>query len=726
MRIDLQEIEINAIRDIGLNQKVVFPQNQVTSIVGINKDDGGSNGSGKTTLSMAPLLNLYGPTAIGISSKNIKNRYLDAVAWTKGKYLINNKELYIDRVIGGKLSFSYDGQVYSEGKVEDLQEKLNNILSVQPEQLICLSNKAQGDYGGFLLMTDSKKKEFLSSFFDISWIDDINEKAKNEEFEISKALVANEVTLKELENTMVMLQSDLEKAKETSRALNSPEKIGQVASYRNKVIELTNSKSEMELLIDNTVRFNQFINASKDIQDIMYSVSLFKSAYDQANKEMQSKAQEYLSLSLELTDKINVLKNTKPKGQDELNELSEQETSLDLLLKNKNTEASSLSKIAYTYDLHKANLNQQEASFNDIESASCTSCGQSLPEHKQHAAHSKIQLNINGIRASMTNALEAQSLLSSLNIEIEKLRESKANLQSNKAQVLQEIQNDSSKEMLAQLEENLRLLMSNSQTELNSVYKAESHWKTEVARLNQAIESKKLDLKCQLMTTNNSIHEFNNFIAMHETTLDLALKAVLDKQIQIESVNVNITKNMVAKAELNTLSEENKAIQDITSNHGFKGYIFDSLLEDLNSKINNNLKLIPNARKFSLQFSSDKMTKTTKTLSKSITYQIFSEESEVDFNTLSGGEKLSMIIAVDEALDDVLSERLGVLIGWKFLDEQFGWIDENSKEAILEFYKSKSEKKAYFIVDHASEFNASIDSRIQVIKENKIAKVVNL
>jgi energy-coupling factor transporter ATP-binding protein EcfA2 len=57
------------------------------------------------------------------------------------------------------------------------------------------------------------------------------------------------------------------------------------------------------------------------------------------------------------------------------------------------------------------------------------------------------------------------------------------------------------------------------------------------------------------------------------------------------------------------------------------------------------------------------------------------------------------------------------------LDEQFTWIDSNSKEAILEFYRSKSHNKSYFIVDHASEFNAAVDSRILVRKKNGIAQV---
>jgi DNA repair exonuclease SbcCD ATPase subunit len=90
---------------------------------------------------------------------------------------------------------------------------------------------------------------------------------------------------------------------------------------------------------------------------------------------------------------------------------------------------------------------------------------------------------------------------------------------------------------------------------------------------------------------------------------------------------------------------------------------------------------------------------------------------------LSGGEKLGLIIAVDEALDTVLSNRLGVHVGWKILDEQFTWIDSNSKEAILEFFKSKSYNKSYFIVDHTSEFNAAVDSRIIVRKRNGIARV---
>jgi DNA repair exonuclease SbcCD ATPase subunit len=159
------------------------------------------------------------------------------------------------------------------------------------------------------------------------------------------------------------------------------------------------------------------------------------------------------------------------------------------------------------------------------------------------------------------------------------------------------------------------------------------------------------------------------------------------------------------------------------SKNGFIGYLFDGILTELNSGTNQILKSIPLVSNFSLYFSPDKVSQASGNISKVITYQIYSGNYPVNFESLSGAEKICVVMAVDEALDDVLSRRLGVRSNWKILDEQLMYVDEQNKSSILDFLASRYSDRSLYIVDHASEFNASLEKRVYITKTNGIARI---
>src|SRR5665213_2606723 len=168
MKLELESMEIDGFRDLGPNQKVIFPRNSVSSILGKNDDDGGSNASGKTSFIMSVPVNIYGPKIVGIASADLKNWHLKQPARLVGRYLVDGESLVIDRTIGGKLLYCYKGSDWVTGGVEDVQKKINEILKITSEQFMALSHKPQEDSTSFLLKDDADKKDFLSSFFDVS------------------------------------------------------------------------------------------------------------------------------------------------------------------------------------------------------------------------------------------------------------------------------------------------------------------------------------------------------------------------------------------------------------------------------------------------------------------------------------------------------------------------------------------------------------------------------
>lgn len=163
MRIDLISLEINNFAGYARSQKIHFKKHnesgKITSIVAENRDAGGSNAGGKSTIPLAVLVCICGPKIVNLTNKDLKNWYTpDETTSLIIELLVNDTTLLINRVIGGKLSIKYGDDDWIVGKVDDVQNKIYEILKVTQEQLLYLTNKYQDEFGGFLLKTGSEKR----------------------------------------------------------------------------------------------------------------------------------------------------------------------------------------------------------------------------------------------------------------------------------------------------------------------------------------------------------------------------------------------------------------------------------------------------------------------------------------------------------------------------------------------------------------------------------------
>jgi DNA repair exonuclease SbcCD ATPase subunit len=278
---------------------------------------------------------------------------------------------------------------------------------------------------------------------------------------------------------------------------------------------------------------------------------------------------------------------------------------------------------------------------------------------------------------------------------------------------------------LAKVEKDLATARELIKNDKNTVFILES----QILKTREAVESKAeaelREIDSLMKNKKLEIQACETLVEHHNLRLS-ELKAKLTRvQSQYDKLSADAKRfeeELAAVTERIMVVTKSKALLSRT---GFVGHLFDSILNDINNKVNANLKEMSITSNFTLHFSPDKIAKTSGGVSKSITYEIMSSGHSVGFNALSGAEKLSVILCVDEAVDEVLAKRAGVRVGWKFLDEQFQFVDVSNKEPIMEFLKNRSVKKAYIVVDHASEFNAAIENRIRVTKENGLARISN-
>lgn len=711
MRLDLKEMTISAFKNFDVNQTVKFPSSQITAIVGQDKDDGGSNGTGKSSFSVTPLVNLFGAKYAGVSIKNLENRYLNQSARLVGSYELDGIPLHVDRTLGGALSFTYNGIPNKPGKSEAIQAELNTILKIAPEQLAALSSKVQGETGGFLMMTDAAKKDFLSSFFDVTSIEHAKDLADAELSDKEKVLSATKGKVEYVSGVVMKLSQDQVQAKQRLAEVDTEDYRTTIKALKDQLAALDSNKTALESVINQPAA--EFASYAK--------------TFDEVQKAQSESSQTLLALSTQLEDVKRQIEAQVAK-EEELKlkiynvpavpaELIAQEKQASDILKVFDNRRAKITQISGQRIATEMQLKILRDELNKADGAKCSSCGTPLSEDKCKEMRSKVEAGIPYL----------QNNLDSMDKQIAELTVSGSDqigVQMMKEEMLHKISTFKAENNAEVFTKELRAETSLRSSLVMTKMGLENSFSIESRVVDQAVAKVKAGIEAALSKLKLDMASVNATIISKESEIQ-------SRQRELDRINAEHAKsgeelyNLVAKsAELDDQVDTLTRVTKITSKSGFIGYIFDSLLEDLNSVVNEELKKIPNARKFSLQFSSDKVIAKTGAINKAITYQMFSGTEVVEFDTLSGGEKLSVILAVDESLDTVLSERLGVEIGWKFLDEQFYWIDENSKEAILDFYRTKSFNRAYFIIDHASEFNAAFDNKITIVKTNNIARFV--
>lgn len=609
MILRIKSVEVSNVRDIGENQRVDFKSSGIYSVTGSNEDDGGSNGTGKTSFVMSIPVGFFGTKVVDVTNEEIKNRHSNGKAVIKIHAMVDDEPLFIERTIGGRVKLKFKTPDFIEGSAADMQAKINDAIQITPEQFLALSYKKQGDSGGFLLLTDAKKKEFLSSFFDLAAID--------------KAQESVDVKAENIKNQLTSISAQVAEKTSSISALE-----GEVARHRE-----TLAKLEMP--------------------------------------EVKARMSGYLSESQSLKDKIKELEQAANTLNPEVEESAAVVKKYETALSNAQTELFTQNNYNTQIQILKARMLEKEKALATPKGNKCSACNQNIDDGTAQTQCAAIHRELSKMEMEIDNFAKL------INPELPKQVEALQKLKDQKTLILAEVRHRNSKE---------------------SIYSALQTNRQALSNVDSLIRSEKKQLEV-------AEHELKWAIVRHDGCLEDIQG--LSKKYEILKSDSVIT----------------QALAKVLSKSGFVGYIFDTILEELNYETNNNLKMIPNASKFTLSFSSDKVTKTTQSVSKSITFKLWNNNDVVSLESLSGGERRSLIIAVDEALDTVLSRRTGVKVNWKFLDEPFDAIDINSKEALLEFYRNKSNERLYFIIDHASELNAGLDHSIKLTKKNGIATI---
>lgn len=163
-----------------------------------------------------------------------------------------------------------------------------------------------------------------------------------------------------------------------------------------------------------------------------------------------------------------------------------------------------------------------------------------------------------------------------------------------------------------------------------------------------------------------------------------------------------------------------KFMKDVYRN--VKYYVFDSVVAELNDKINEYVSTLFDS---DVQIKFDTETKLYKgDIRQKFITRILKDGVERVFNSLSGGEQRRVELATNFALSDIIANRSNKTFNIMMLDENFNDLDAEGRERIVHLLKLlKQKRENIFIVDHFESVRNLVDSEIHVVKRNGISQI---
>jgi DNA repair exonuclease SbcCD ATPase subunit len=147
----------------------------------------------------------------------------------------------------------------------------------------------------------------------------------------------------------------------------------------------------------------------------------------------------------------------------------------------------------------------------------------------------------------------------------------------------------------------------------------------------------------------------------------------------------------------------------------FLALVFDETLQSIAIRANEFLRNVQNCAGRSLEFVSERETKTTKTIRQEIKAIVRVDGHEISLRGgCSGGQQAAIELAVDLALAEVIADRTGVMAGWLILDEPFDGLDVVSKEGCMEILAQGAHNRAIYVIDHSSEVCEMFSSVVSI------------
>lgn len=152
-----------------------------------------------------------------------------------------------------------------------------------------------------------------------------------------------------------------------------------------------------------------------------------------------------------------------------------------------------------------------------------------------------------------------------------------------------------------------------------------------------------------------------------------------------------------------------------------RSFLMDSFLEQLNNQANDYLETLFNGV---LKIELSAVTEGKKNVKEKISQKIYNGNIECSYDSLSGGERCRVCLAINLALSDITSKTLGKTVSILMLDEIFTGLDNAGKSQTMKLLKELEPRfETIFVIDHTEEFKSLFTNNIMIRKKGGVSLI---
>jgi len=189
---------------------------------------------------------------------------------------------------------------------------------------------------------------------------------------------------------------------------------------------------------------------------------------------------------------------------------------------------------------------------------------------------------------------------------------------------------------------------------------------------------------------------------------------------EINDLGVELSKLYENKEEVSSEVDKGNFWKDALGVY-IKSYLMDSFLSELNDQANIYLETLFNGV---LRVQIDSVTETGKKTKEKISQKIYNGNIECSYDSLSGGERCRICLAINLALSDITCKTLGDSFSILMLDEILTGLDSSGKTQTMRLLKELEERfDTIFVIDHTEEFKSLFTNNITITKKGGFSNI---
>ena len=283
MSVILKKLEFSNMFSYGESNSITLNDNRITQL-------SAANGVGKTSISLILQELLYNKNVKKLNKSDILNKYLESKQWTGTVYFsVGNDEyeLTVTRKNNSStVTLLENGKDISEHKILDTYKKVHSIIGRDFEVFSQLTYQSSTNLLEFLKATDSNRKKFLISLFNLEKYLTIGDEIK--------------VILSSTEKSLTSKNGELKTVTSFLSSNTLPEKEVEIEvpkideSLKDQIKELEQKISEQLNTYKNIDKNNNYI---KERDSLVFDMSLKNPEFDSALDKQLENAGTLISVS---------------------------------------------------------------------------------------------------------------------------------------------------------------------------------------------------------------------------------------------------------------------------------------------------------------------------------------------------------------------------------------------------------------------------------------------